>query len=272
MTTSRTVETVNPFKPCAGLWLAALLLWSLSAEWGISALSGSDPLAVEVCASCHLAGDGASATNAKLLVAAPEKLCLSCHPSALEASHPSGVAPSMAVPEQFPLDWKDHVTCSSCHFIHTPAHGQLRVEERGAEFCTACHPRSFFDDMADQGGSVIVSGHMQSGNDLAIAETDEYSVQCMACHEDRGQGTGVEVVGGSVARHAGGSVEHPIGVEYAKAVVFGGYRRLEDLPASIYLPGGQVSCISCHEGYSSNHGQVVASNEGSNLCFQCHDL
>jgi len=252
--------------------LALILLSLFGVRWASGTLSATDPLSTESCEGCHLAGDRATARTANLLVGAPETLCIRCHPGAVEASHPSGVDPSMAVPERFPLDWKGHVTCSSCHFIHSPAHGQLRVEERGAAFCTACHELSFFQNMADQGGSLIVSGHMISGTDLELAQTDEYSVQCMACHDERGQGPGVEVIGGNIARHASGAMEHPIGVDYRQAFIFGGYRDPNQLPASISLPGGQVSCISCHEGYSSTHGQMVTSMEGSNLCFQCHDL
>jgi len=255
------------------LWLGgALLLGALGGIRWAGGTSGGDPLATRPCGECHRAAAQVSEQNAKLLVRAPEQLCTNCHPGAVEASHPSGVAPSMAVPAQFPLDWKSHLTCSSCHFIHSPAHGLLRAEERGAAFCTACHPRSFFDAMADQGGSLLVSGHMQSGTDLALALTDEYSVQCMACHDERGQGPGVELIGSNIARHATGSMEHPIGVDYAQAYAYGGYRSPEELPPSISLPGGQVSCISCHEGYSSTHGKMVSTNEGSNLCFQCHAL
>ncbi|WP_210397880.1 cytochrome c3 family protein [Motiliproteus sediminis] len=231
-----------------------------------------DPLQGADCGSCHLAGDKTRSSNSALLTAPPEQLCSRCHPGALEASHPSGVSPSMAVPQSLPLDWKGNVTCSTCHSIHASGHGALQIAERGAAFCTQCHELSFFSNMADQGGSLLVSGHMTSGNGLEAAQTDEYSVQCMACHDERGQGPGVTVVGGNIARHATGSMEHPIGVDYRQAFAFGGYRDPEQLPPSISLPGGQVSCISCHQGYSSTHGQMVASNEGSNLCFQCHDL
>ena len=44
------------------------------------------------------------------------------------------------------------------------------------------------------------------------------------------------------------------------------------LSKKILLPMGLVSCVSCHEGYSQNHGKLVISNAGSALCFACHDL
>lgn len=267
MNYGKIVKLAPAFAAVLGLAVAGVR-W---AEGAFQALS-VDPLEGVDCKTCHLAGDKTKPKNAALLTAPPEQLCTRCHPGALEASHPTGISPSMTVPQTLPLDWKGHVTCSTCHTIHTGLHGNLQVDERGAAFCTQCHELSFFSNMADQGVSLLVSGHMTSGSGLEHAQTDEYSVQCMACHDERGMGPGVELIGSNIARHATGSMEHPVGVDYRQAYTFGGYRHPDELPTSISLPGGQVSCISCHEGYSSTHGEMVTTNEGSNLCFQCHDL
>ena len=37
----------------------------------------------------------------------------------------------------------------------------------------------------------------------------------------------------------------------------------------LLLPGGKVSCVSCHRPYSQRHGALVAQEP--DLCFHCHD-
>ena len=53
---------------------------------------------------------------------------------------------------------------------------------------------------------------------------------------------------------------------------FGGYVAQERIPREIRLPGGKVSCVSCHQGYSASHGALVSLGNGSPLCGSCHDL
>jgi predicted CXXCH cytochrome family protein len=146
------------------------------------------------------------------------------------------------------------------------------VEERGLPFCSACHDDGFFERMADQGGSLLVSGHLDATTDYETMNIDPFSVQCMGCHYDEGEApsSNVSLYEGGVVKHE--SLNHPVGVSYAKAVSFGGYRPLAELPEAISLPGGNVSCVSCHQGYSQEHGAMVIPMNESNLCFQCHDL
>lgn len=226
------------------------------------------------CDSCHIAGTKVTSANASMLHSSLEQLCQQCHKGAVEMSHPSGLRPSMSVPEVFPLDWKGDLTCSSCHMIHGSVHGQLRVNVRGEAFCTQCHEISFFERMADGGGSLMVSAHIDANTAPSGQLSDTYSIQCMSCHGDKAEATGglVSIDSTNVVRHSSGSMNHPVGVDYAKASAFGGYRPVSQLAPEIILPGGQISCISCHETYSDQHGSMVLSQQGSNLCFQCHDL
>lgn len=222
------------------------------------------------CNSCHLGSSRAEIAADPLLLASEEQLCGNCHADALMASHPSGVTPSMPVPETFPLDWKGDVTCSSCHEIHSQIHGALRADNRGAQFCGSCHQPDFFANMADEGMSTIVSGHLDASGLLE----DPYSIQCMICHDDKDepdQAFPVSVSDQGILRHQQGG-NHPVGGSYAAATSFGGYRPVNQLHEDIILPNGLVSCVSCHFGYSENHGQLVTSNEDSGLCFQCHQL
>ena len=188
------------------------------------------------------------------------------------ASHPTGVRPSMQAAADYPLDWKGELTCSSCHDVHGDSHGRLRGDKRRREFCVACHPASFFEQMADGGRSLSVSGHLDSIG-LAGEPTllDPYTAQCMDCHGERGDAR-VEVTSAANSRHSGSGVNHPVGVDYARASGFGGFRDPAALDRGIELPGGLVSCISCHSGYSGRHGEVRRTALGRSLCLECHDL
>lgn len=249
------------------LFGASLLLSGIGAISAYSMLQPAQSLEDKNCNSCHLGENRTQIAADPILHAAEEILCSNCHADALMASHPSGVTPSMAVPENFPLDWKGDMTCSTCHEIHNQNHGTLRTDNLGAPFCGSCHPADFFTNMADEGMSTIISGHLDASGVLE----DPYSIQCMICHDDKdapNQALPVSVSNQGILRHQGGS--HPIGSAYTQATSYGGYRPISQLHEDIALPNGLVSCISCHLSYSENHGQLVTSNENSALCFQCH--
>jgi predicted CXXCH cytochrome family protein len=63
-----------------------------------------------------------------------------------------------------------------------------------------------------------------------------------------------------------------VGKVYQRWVSYGGYRPVSAIPASIRLPDGVVSCVSCHESYSERHGALVMANDRSQICYGCHDL
>ncbi len=232
-----------------------------------------DPLADRACTGCHLPGPAGEPATARLLLATQEQLCAGCHHDAAVASHPSGFKPVVAVPAEFPVDWKGELTCSSCHRIHGEAHGALRSTRRGRDFCFACHDQAFFRRMADGGTSLVASAHLGGAGEFGGEGIDAYSIQCLECHGEQGDSAAppVGMAGGRVS-HQGSSLNHPVGVRYETAIRFGGYRPAVQLPPSIVLPDGKLSCISCHQAYSSAHGKMVTSQKGSQLCFHCHDL
>lgn len=227
------------------------------------------------CGSCHLTQGDVSVENAHRLIADQERLCEACHPRAQLASHPSGILPNQTLPDGFPLDWKGEMTCSTCHSIHGQEAGLMRSELRGRDYCYLCHGEEFFDRMADGGTTLMVSGHLvatASGKPVRDGNIDEFSLQCMTCHAEQ-QGTlRVSISDLGVMDHASKGLNHPVGVDYASAARFGGYHPPGSLPNVIQLPEGKVSCISCHQSYSQQHGQLVADTKGSQLCFHCHDL
>lgn len=223
------------------------------------------------CAGCHLAGQGTTKANAAQLTASEEALCGQCHRPALELSHPTGFRPARPLPAVYPLDWKGDMTCSSCHNIHQGKAGLIRGNVTGKALCLRCHTERFFMQMADKGVSLQRLGHLAAKPDQLKRELDPYSIQCLGCHMSSGDAPRVQIDSSGVLRHSGG-VNHPIGSDYAQARRSGLYKAAAQLRGSIKLPGGKLSCVSCHVGYSKQHGALVMSNKGSALCLECHDL
>lgn len=260
------------FRACLA-FLGAVILALGSAAW-LSADTKSyqaHPAAM-ACGSCHLAGNTVVAENAAMLVANQETLCGRCHPKAVQVSHPTGFAPNAKLPASFPLDWKGDLTCSTCHEVHSNSPGRIRGLKRGRDLCLSCHEQKFFDAMRDQGSSMLLSGHLNLGADLRTANLDTYTLQCMGCHGTYGDVNGTRIDRNMVLRHGGGAVSHPIGQRYAESASFGAYRPEALVSKKVLLPEGKLSCVSCHQGYTKEHGKLVMPNAGSKLCFECHDL
>lgn len=248
---------------CLGVVLVDTSIASLS-------VSSTHPEGM-ACKSCHLHGTDTDKATAYLLVSSQADLCGNCHKGAVEASHPSGFVPEINLPESFPLDWKGDFTCSTCHAVHSDNPGYLRTMARGQEFCSQCHESGFFGKMHDGGTSIVLSGHLDARADNAPAALDSYSVQCMSCHGDMAEDRYVRDIKG-LTRHTANTTNHPVGMTYTNYVDYGGYRPAAEIPKEIMLPGGKVGCVSCHQGYSEDHGKLVMSNAYSTLCFGCHDL
>lgn len=224
------------------------------------------------CQSCHLAQSDITPDNAGKLISSQEALCGRCHPSANEVSHPSGFTPGRVLPGAYPVDWKGDLTCSTCHAVHSDTPGLMRGDASGRDLCLSCHGEGFFLSMPDHGASIVRSGHLAAPIDMASLALDAYSLQCMDCHADKSDAGVVSIDLQGIVRHAGNSVNHPIGRSYAESTRFGGYRSSFELSADILLPEGKMSCVSCHKGYSETHGALSVSNNRSSLCFECHNL
>ncbi len=229
----------------------------------------------QACSDCHLAGDEANNENAHLLVGAQEKLCATaCHPKSIKVSHPSGILPTFAVPPAYPLDWKGSMTCSTCHNVHGSTPGLMRVSLRGRKFCLSCHEKTFFSQMADTGVSIVLSGHVSSvisKQDLGGLDADAFTVQCMGCHVGHGTPRGAEKSDGKMMRQSGNSVPHSVGVRYSESFQKGRLKHESAVNQQLYLPEGLVSCVTCHQGYSKEHGKLRVAKQRSAICFECHD-
>jgi predicted CXXCH cytochrome family protein len=247
---------------------AAGLLYAVGGVVPASHLEKSD------CASCHLASRSVTQQQANILVASQETLCGKCHPTSVQASHPTGFQPKAAPPAGYPLDWKGDLTCSTCHDIHGSGHGLLRGTQVGKQLCFVCHLPEFFKQMRD-GGASLNSGHLAkvAADAAAGVVLDAFSRKCMECHgANATPRLATTVDRNGVMRHAGQSVNHPIGMSYQKSAAFGGYRARALVERKLLLPDGKMSCVTCHGGYQKEHGKLAVVMTNSNLCFECHNL
>ena len=256
----------------AGVLAGLLALLVAATTWIMAAPKNAFHPGEMVCESCHLAGKTVAPEQAHLLIASQEKLCAICHQAMRQVSHPSGLVPRGKFPDDYPVDWKGDLTCSTCHEVHGSGPGKMRGNRRGRELCLSCHDAQFFVRMRDQGNSMMASGHLDAGGPGLGSKLDPFSRLCMDCHGGAGDNKSLSIGRNMVVRHASASINHPVGANYEKAVRFGGYHPAGRISKKILLPGGLVSCVSCHEGYSKNHGKLVIPVANSALCFECHKL
>lgn len=257
------------------LFVAVSVIWISSWDFSFATLDTTQShLGKEDCATCHLAGANVTSEDAHLLLANQETLCKSCHPKSLEASHPTGLRPTNAIPTAYPLDWTGNITCSTCHNIHGNTTGLPRTDKQGRDLCLDCHTEEFFNAMPDGGASLINAGHMSTEADLSDYGIDEYSIQCLDCHMNKGDINlnSRSRANDAVMRHTIGGLNHPIGQYYANSRQTGKFHPESEHAETILLPNGQVSCVSCHQPYTQEHGKLTVPKGGSRLCFECHDI
>jgi hypothetical protein len=68
----------------------------------------------------------------------------------------------------------------------------------------------------------------------------------------------------------GGGTSHAVDVEYERVRVLrpDDFRRAAELPPSITLVGGKITCTTCHDGASHHESQTAL--HGTELCRACH--
>jgi len=223
------------------------------------------------CTSCHMASTSITKTNASKLLSTQEKLCSRCHEKELRVSHPSGLIPSMKLPARFPLDWKNEMTCSTCHNVHAISTSSIKGNLSGKQLCLSCHQISFFSIMKDDGISIQKSVH-KNDSKKTFSVVDSYSLECLNCHANEGDTKSISISSRGIVKHSSGAINHPVGMLYRDSYSKGNYIDINKLSKNVILPDGKVSCISCHKGYSKKHGEIIDINKTSSLCFECHDM
>ncbi|MBI5026971.1 MAG: hypothetical protein HZC12_09670, partial [Nitrospirae bacterium] len=212
------------------------------------------------CFKCHLSLSGPKTVFVKDI----DILCKDCHRD-LGLSHPSNMKPSMSMPRGFPLDWMGRMTCATCHDVHGKGDFLLRGGNRaGRVLCFLCHKES----LGKHAGS-DQPAHSGRGFEVMDAKSpiDRLSIECLSCHDSSLAKMGS--IGMGTWSHGTGT-GHPIGVDYMKAFIKGGYKHPSTINKAIRLFSGKVGCGSCHNMYSKEKYNLSISNKGSALCLACH--
>lgn len=199
------------------------------------------------------------------------------------SNHPVNVIPSSAIriPLGWPLGPDGSITCRTCHTTLPALNSNGDAKLRGSKaenraFCANCHsdgrvPTASMHWMAVPRAHVHEHGYRNVGG----GSIDRPSAECLSCHDgvtagETGYGSGIH--GGD---YGDPRRNHPIGVRYPRQ----GTTRTEvplrpanALPPTIHLPGGTVSCISCHDLYNMESKRLSVPIIGSQLCFTCHNM
>jgi predicted CXXCH cytochrome family protein len=205
------------------------------------------------------------------------------------SNHPVDVVPSGAVtiPSGWPLGADGAITCSTCHEAIPSLEGATEFHLRefdattGAsrDFCVKCHG----DGSAPTAGSMhwmaVGVAHVKretgryKGN---YGMPDAESRRCLGCHDGVTAAEHMNSPLGKGARSVGDRRRsHPVGMEYRDdrlAAVGTRLRPAGLLPRQVRLPGGSVSCVSCHDLYANEPHRLAVPITGSKLCLTCHDM
>ncbi|MFQ5590911.1 MAG: hypothetical protein ACE5HE_07105 [Phycisphaerae bacterium] len=211
-------------------------------------------------------------------------------------NHPVHVRPTEAIsiPEGWPVDRDGSITCLTCHPTLPSLAGTDRVLLRDFDgstdggmvdhvrFCMKCHgdgegrtPRAIH-------WRAMPAAHikMPPPGDERRGRLDSSSRWCLECHDGVTARESRTTLGASIisgAWDAGRS--HPVGVPYPAALSDHNYRDNDSgyvprqmLPPQVQLPGGSVSCVSCHNLYAGGRYLLTVPIEESALCFTCHSM
>ena len=102
-------------------------------------------------------------------------------------------------------------------------------------------------------------GGTSSGGSCLLGRVDRQAATtslCLSCHD------------GTVAAHRDG---HPVDIVYEVAVARNPRLRTRyELSRRLALPDGKISCVTCHDGASSEPMHTSLPMSRSALCFGCH--
>ncbi len=215
----------------------------------MTAAHGGYPLTGTGCTTCHAAHSTPSKRKGLLLptLHAPyeEGECSVCHdesgkPSKAVATcfecHDGSDYPTVHKAGRSKSGAGDVGICLDCHSPHA---GYERLFVRPAEeaTCTQCHDRGPFEKETLHGAmdSGCTTCHDLHKSNFEFLIGSGVQQLCMECHED-------------ATMHA-----HPVGPQFQDP------RDNEPL-----------TCMSCHEGHSSDYQHMLSFDHRRDLCVQCH--
>ena len=204
------------------------------------------------------------------------------------SNHPVHVRPSAGfdIPEGWPLDIDGSITCLTCHTELPSLLGDgptfLRnfdaAAEAATDFCLKCHSSEQGQASEATHWRAVGVAHIKGGRDryaLASGGLDTESARCVSCHD--GVSAKEARFGTAASRSVGFAGDprrdHPVGIAYGgRGKSDARLQSASLLPSEVRLPGGKVSCVSCHNLYSSEPNHLVVPIDGSKLCLTCHRM
>lgn len=204
-------------------------------------------------------------------------------------NHPVRVVPSSAVsmPKGWPLDSDGTIKCTTCHTSLPSLDGagepMLRdfdpATESPVAFCGKCHVGESQRNVACMHALIGGRAHITVDQDRSVQVTgtlDHESRQCLSCHDGVTAGEHMNGASASGMSFRGGPGRaHPVGVPYNEQRSRKRSVRLRPkslLPTGVRLPGGAVSCVSCHDLFGKRPSLLAVPIEASRLCLTCHDM
>ena len=203
------------------------------------------------------------------------------------SNHPVGVIPSSAIriPRGWPLAPDGSITCTTCHRALPSLDGRgepdLRAlssdDSSGKSFCTNCHQEQGHRSATAMHWLALDRAHFMHADmeDETTGGTRQDSAgACLSCHDGvSAPDVAYQTPGGRRGGNWDPAMNHPVGVPYPRAGKRGmemPLRPVSSLPTTVRLPGGAVSCVSCHDLYASKPALLTVPIEGSRLCMTCH--
>ena len=136
--------------------------------------------------------------------------------------------------------------------------------------------------------STVYTLYTSSTLNATIGQPDGTSLLCLSCHDGTiALGSIVNpnttISFGSVTTMPAGKTnltynladDHPISFVYSDVLagIAGQLKTVSSIVAPVRLDkGGKVQCTSCHDAHDNTYSKfLVTSNQGSALCFSCHD-
>ena len=222
------------------------------------------------CVDCHKTKPKKNDTRHTVTFNLPIKqMCIECHEEAANI-HPTGIVPSMKVPDSLPLDNKKEVTCVTCHDMHAEntKYSLLRGFESGkykwrTDLCYDCHGMAFLKKNPHR---------VQDGKR-----------KCTYCHAERPKVTDTEktvkfrinILTLCNFCHNKSARNHPMNVDTTVSP-----------PASLPRDAeGNITCATCHDPhgasatahylrpdyiYKIEEGKYVKPHASDSLCLVCH--
>lgn len=212
-------------------------------------------------------------------------LCTSnCHNYDTEMNHPVNVTSPKGPSEGLPLV-NNRITCLTCHSKESDPLGEPMLEtKRDSQLCITCHAQMPGDLKQRSHWQSSMQAHLGSINEesttsinIKSVSTDAIDIEsngCIGCHSDKTVTIIPFSETHSQKRQRWGTMkDHPIGINYEdvatkKATVYP--YRYPIVNSKIRLFNGKVGCGSCHSLYADNKNNVIASDNSTSLCKDCH--